>query len=94
MVLFFSNSGGVNIVFMYIYCYENRNGISQELDKNKVLIYVISILNKWEKWTNFSMSHHKEKWKLIFVIFYFHYFRMLGIGRINKVFSPNISINI
>ena len=49
MVLFFSNSGGVNIVFMYIYCYENRNGISQELDKNKVLIYVISILNKWEK---------------------------------------------
>ena len=32
--------------------------------------------------------------KKVYVNFYFNYFRMLRTGRVNKVFSPEIFINI
>ena len=34
---------------MYLYCYENGNGISREFDKNTVLTLVVPIPNKGER---------------------------------------------
>ena len=48
--MFVNNSGGVNIVFMYIsLLLRNGNDISREFDKNPVLTLVVTIRNKGEK---------------------------------------------
>ena len=46
-----------------------------------------------KKW-NISEAPQKKSENKNYVIFHFNYFRMLGTGWVNKVFSPRIFINI
>ena len=92
---------------MYLYCQGNGNETSLEFNKNAVLTLVVLIPSKGGIDIVFLFAHFflapwnlfeapKRVWKLKFMSVFvsMNYFRMLGIGRLIKLFSPGIFINM